>query len=85
MIRPPHARFPSWTTVDATAKYLFNSEHGPLADASVLLSVTNLLNKAPPFVPNPVFGINFDGANANALGPLPVGTALEAVVDARRT
>jgi outer membrane receptor protein involved in Fe transport len=59
---------PSWTTIDATAKYLFNSEHGPLADASLLLSVTNLLNKAPPFVPNPVFGINFDGANANALG-----------------
>ena len=58
----------SWTTVDATAKYLFNSEHGPLADASVLLSVTNLLNKDPPYVANPVFGINFDGANANALG-----------------
>jgi outer membrane receptor protein involved in Fe transport len=59
---------PTWTTVDATAKYLFNSEHGPLADASLLLSVTNLLNRAPPFVPDPVFGINFDGANANALG-----------------
>jgi iron complex outermembrane recepter protein len=59
---------PSWTTVDATAKYLFNSEHGPLTDASVLLSVTNLLNKDPPFVPNPVYSINFDGANANALG-----------------
>jgi iron complex outermembrane recepter protein len=59
---------PTWTTVDATAKYLFNSEHGMLADASLLLSVTNLLNKDPPFVANPVFGINFDGANANALG-----------------
>jgi iron complex outermembrane recepter protein len=59
---------PSWTTVDATAKYFFNSERGPLADASLLLSVTNLLNKAPPFVPNPVYSINFDGANANALG-----------------
>jgi outer membrane receptor protein involved in Fe transport len=59
---------PSWTTVDSTVKYLFDNEHGPLADASVLVSVTNLLNKAPPFVANPVFGINFDGANANALG-----------------
>jgi len=59
---------PSWTTLDATLKYLFNSEHGPLADASVLISVTNLLNRAPPFVPNPVFGVNFDGANANPLG-----------------
>ena len=59
----------SWTTIDSTVKYVFNSEHGPLADASLLLSVTNLLNKAPPFVPNTGFaGINFDGANANALG-----------------
>jgi outer membrane receptor protein involved in Fe transport len=65
----PGAReIPTWTTIDATAKYLFNSEHGPLADASLMLSVTNLLNKAPPFVPNPIYGINFDGANANALG-----------------
>lgn len=59
---------PTWTTLDATLKYRFNSEHGPLADAALLLSVTNLLNRAPPFVPNAQFGINFDGANANALG-----------------
>jgi outer membrane receptor protein involved in Fe transport len=59
---------PSWTTVDATAKYLFTTERGPLADASVLICVINLLNKAPPLVPNPGFGVNFDGANANALG-----------------
>jgi len=59
---------PTWTTVDATVKYRFNSEHGPLADSAVLLSVTNLLDRAPPFVPNPQFGINFDGANANAVG-----------------
>ena len=59
----------SWTTVDTTVKYLFSNEHGPLADASLLIAVTNLLNKAPPFVANPAFvGINFDGANANALG-----------------
>jgi iron complex outermembrane recepter protein len=59
---------PAWTTVDATLRYRINSEHGPLADSALLLSVTNLLDKAPPFVPNPQFGINFDGANANALG-----------------
>ena len=62
------ASIASWTTVDTTVKYLFNSERGPLADASVMLSATNLLNRAPPYVANPVFGINFDGANANALG-----------------
>ncbi|HEY0341935.1 MAG TPA: TonB-dependent receptor, partial [Steroidobacteraceae bacterium] len=58
----------SWTTVDETVKYLFNNDHGPLADASVLLSVTNLFDKAPPFAANPAYDINFDGANANALG-----------------
>ncbi|HKT73091.1 MAG TPA: TonB-dependent receptor [Steroidobacteraceae bacterium] len=62
------ANIPSWTTIDATAKYLFNSEHGPLADASVMLTVTNLFDKSPPLVANPIYGINFDGANANALG-----------------
>jgi iron complex outermembrane receptor protein len=59
---------PSWTTVDVTAKYLFNADNGPLADASILLAVTNIMDRKPPFVPNPLFGINFDGANANALG-----------------
>jgi len=59
---------PTWTTFDATVKYRFTSEHGPLADSALQLSVTNLLDRALPFVPNPQFGINFDGANANALG-----------------
>jgi iron complex outermembrane receptor protein len=58
----------SWTTVDETVKYLFTADHGPLADASLQLSVINLFNKAPPYVANPAFAINFDGANANALG-----------------
>jgi iron complex outermembrane recepter protein len=58
----------SWTTVDETVKYLFSADHGPLADASLQLAVINLFNKAPPYVANPVFAINFDGANANALG-----------------
>jgi outer membrane receptor protein involved in Fe transport len=57
----------SWTTVDATLKYLFNADRGPLADLALLVSVTNLANREPPFVLNPV-GINFDGANANAFG-----------------
>jgi hypothetical protein len=57
----------SWTTVDATLKYLFNADRGPLADLALLVSVTNLADRDPPFVLNPV-GINFDGANANAFG-----------------
>jgi iron complex outermembrane receptor protein len=56
----------SWTTVDLTAKYLFNVDHGPLADSALLLAVTNAFDKAPPFVSDPAVGINFDGANANA-------------------
>jgi outer membrane receptor protein involved in Fe transport len=57
----------SWTTVDATLKYLFNADGGPLADLALLVAVTNLADKHPPTVANQV-GINFDGANANALG-----------------
>src|SRR5262249_41915793 len=49
---------PSWTTVDATVKYLFNADNGPLADASILLAVTNIMDRNPPFVPNPLYGIN---------------------------
>jgi iron complex outermembrane receptor protein len=58
----------SWTTVDVTAKYLVNAANGPLADASLSIAVTNILDRSPPWVPNPLYGINFDGANANALG-----------------
>ncbi len=59
----------SWTTLDATATYMFDFGRGPLADTSVELAVTNLMNRSPPYVPNLVYpGINFDGANANALG-----------------
>jgi len=57
----------SWTTIDATLKYLFDAEGGPLADLALLVAVTNLADKDPPRVLNQV-GINFDGANANALG-----------------
>jgi len=58
----------SWMTFDVTARYLFSGANGPLADTSLLFGVTNLTNRNPPFVPNPLFGINFDGANANAFG-----------------
>ena len=58
----------AWTTVDATVKYLFRADKGPLADASLQIALTNITGKTPPFVANPLYGINFDGANANALG-----------------
>jgi outer membrane cobalamin receptor len=58
----------SWTTVDMTAKYLFTADNGPLAGAAIMVSAINLFDKNPPFVSSPVYAINFDGANANALG-----------------
>lgn len=65
---PGNARpITSWTTVDVTLKYRFNADTGPLADLSLLVAANNLMDRRPPFVLNPV-GINFDGANANALG-----------------
>ena len=57
----------SWTTVDMTVTYLFGARHGPFENASVGLVATNLFGRSPPFVPNP-YAINFDGANANAVG-----------------
>jgi outer membrane receptor protein involved in Fe transport len=57
----------SWTTVDVTLKYLFDADSGPLANLSLLTAANNITDRRPPFVLNPV-GINFDGANANALG-----------------
>jgi len=61
----------SWTTVDLTGKYDFTRSSGPLNRLSALIGVTNLMNRAPPFVANtssPVYNINYDGANANPLG-----------------
>jgi len=59
----------SWTTADLTTSYVFGREFGQLSGTTVQLGVTNLLNRAPPYVTNPDSnGVNFDGANANALG-----------------
>jgi len=57
----------SWTTVDMTATYLFSARHGPLVNMSVGAVGTNIGGRRPPSVPNP-YAINFDGANANAVG-----------------
>lgn len=57
----------SWATIDATASYAFHfiSQNKP----SILrVGVTNLMDRPPPYVGNARNGVNFDGANANALG-----------------
>ena len=59
----------SATTADAVASYEFGSSGGPFNGTTVALSVINLTNRAPPYVSaSNVYGITYDGANANALG-----------------
>jgi iron complex outermembrane receptor protein len=58
----------SWTTVDMTLSYLFNASEGPFANASAGIVATNITARNPPFVLNPFYAINFDGANASAQG-----------------
>jgi iron complex outermembrane receptor protein len=59
----------SWTTVDLMTSYEFGRAFGYLVGTTVQVGVTNLLDRAPPYVANPDSnGINYDGANANALG-----------------
>jgi iron complex outermembrane recepter protein len=58
----------SWTTVDATIGYQVGANAGIFSDASLMIAVTNIANREPPFVQNEFFPVRFDGANANALG-----------------
>jgi iron complex outermembrane recepter protein len=65
----PYGHVSSWTTADAVASYAFGSSGGPFNGTTVALSVINLTNRAPPYVSaSNVYGITYDGANANALG-----------------
>jgi hypothetical protein len=65
----PEEHVSSWTTADAVANYDLASDGGPLHGLAVTLSVINLTDRNPPYVANPNgFPINYDGANANALG-----------------
>jgi hypothetical protein len=69
----------NWTTVDTTLAYEFSSGTGLLNGLHLLLSVQNLLDTNPPFVPisiagNGGFGIatstGYDPVNANPIGRL---------------
>jgi iron complex outermembrane receptor protein len=65
---PPSVPVASWTTADVTATYTTGKNYGVWSDLSVQLSVINLANRKPPFVTTPFYEVNYDGANANALG-----------------
>jgi outer membrane receptor protein involved in Fe transport len=62
----------SWTTLDASVGYQFETTKSVLRNTSATLSVVNIANRAPPFVignfPGLNGAINYDGANANVLG-----------------
>jgi outer membrane receptor protein involved in Fe transport len=59
----------SWTTVDMNVGYTCRNDCGFLQHTTVLAGVTNIANRAPPYLVNALgYGVNFDGTNANALG-----------------
>jgi iron complex outermembrane receptor protein len=64
----PATHVPSWTTADASLGYDFRSGGAVLSGLSVGLNVINLTGRDPPNVPGNNFGVNYDGANSNALG-----------------
>jgi outer membrane receptor protein involved in Fe transport len=66
----PYEHVASWTTADAIASYEFAAGGGVRRGLSLSLSVVNLAGRDPPYVLNPSAGsnVNYDGANANALG-----------------
>ena len=68
-----HQPIASWTTLDLVSKVDFDPYSGFLKGTALLLSVTNLFDRSPPYVQNAYdavagYKFDFDGVNANALG-----------------
>lgn len=57
----------SWTTADLSLRARLSAAPEWLGDATLTVGILNVADKDPPHVANQ-FDINFDGANANALG-----------------
>lgn len=66
----PEEHVSSWTTTDVVASYEFHTAGEPLNGVTVAASIINLTDRNPPYLANPFseYHINYDGANANALG-----------------
>jgi iron complex outermembrane recepter protein len=65
----PYTSVASWTTFDLTGTYSCRSCEGVLKKLKATFGIINVANKNPPFVSNAAgYSVNFDGANANALG-----------------
>jgi outer membrane receptor protein involved in Fe transport len=68
----PAERVASWTTADAVATYELPQTGGWTRGTVIGFSVTNLANRAPPYVNSSFttqgYGITYDGVNASVLG-----------------
>ncbi len=67
----PTAKIASWTTLDLNVGYRFGSGVSALSGLDVALSVTNALDKNPPFARGAAYqttGLYFDSANASVIG-----------------
>ena len=60
----------SWTTVDLQISHALGSIGGPLKNTKLSVTVTNLFNRAPPYVnnPTPYSASGFDPEQASAVG-----------------
>jgi hypothetical protein len=66
----PNRNIDSYTTADLKFSYRFGESHaGWLSDATFAIDVRNVLNRATPFVNNPL-GIGYDPSNGNLVGRL---------------
>lgn len=66
----PTERVSSWTTVDFQISHALGKLGGPQKNTKLTLSVTNLFNRAPPYVndPTPYSASGFDPEQASAIG-----------------
>ena len=66
----PNFKVDPWTTVDATVAYRFGEGANAFSDLRIVLSASNLFDKAPPYTPSPIsnMGPHFDSTNASIIG-----------------
>ena len=70
-VTTPTREVGSWTTVDATVAYQFPTSDGLSKGTSLTLSISNLLDRAPPRALGPAVafpGLAFDSTNASIVG-----------------
>ena len=69
----------SWTTLDLGVRYAFDKSFANWLDGtSVSLTVTNALDRNPPYVNDQYLRLGYDAANAN-----PIGRVLSLLVNKR--